>query len=67
MDELLKIALIKNILKILPKRIRYRMTRLLYDYNSTSNNGINLVVNYEENLKYLLNTKEFIGWNIFFS
>lgn len=66
MDELLKIGLTKNIIKLLPNRFRYRMTRLLYDYNSTSNKGVNLVVNYDDNLKFLLNTKEFIGWNIFF-
>lgn len=66
MDELLKIVLVKNLIKKVPKRLRYRLNRFLYNYNSNKNIGVQLALNYHKNLKFFLNTKEFIGWNIFF-
>lgn len=54
-----------------PSRLRTRLSRFLYNYNAPRNKGIDWVVDYQpvreiQALKLLVNTKEFIGWNICF-
>ncbi len=42
---------------------------MLYPFNGKSTQGVDLIIDYlpdKYNLKYLVNTKEHIGWNIFF-
>lgn len=68
MNELLRLSITKSLVDILPARLKYKTAKIFYDYNSPKNKGINLVINYDliENLNMLINTKEYIGWNIFF-
>ena len=51
----------------MPKRLRYRLARILYNYESHSTHGIELVVPLlGDGLACSINTKDIIGWCIFF-
>ncbi|MEY2411393.1 MAG: hypothetical protein QOF48_4063 [Verrucomicrobiota bacterium] len=67
MNELIRASLMRAVAQRLPSRLRHRAARFLYDYESGSVRGVNVVVDYagDLNLKFLLNTKDIIGWNIF--
>lgn len=66
--ELNRLGFTKKNLSVIPNRLKFRTARLFYDYQSTDIKGIDIVVPYLEqyNLKFFLNTKDLIGWNIFF-
>ena len=66
--ELLKISIIKKLSSLFPDKGKFRLIKLLYDYQSKNVRGINIVVPYlkEYNFRFLLNTKDIIGWKIFF-
>jgi len=69
-NELFRIWLIKKIEGISSFKLKNRFKKLLYNYNSKKINGIDIIDNDylpNRNLKFLLNTKEFIGWNILFN
>ncbi len=67
MTELARLMLARAVAARTPRRLRHRVARALYDYRSDRLRGVDLVVPYlAENLSFLLNSKEFIGWNILF-
>ncbi len=68
MNELIRLSISKCIISFLPQKGRTRFAKLLYNYASKKIKGIDLVIKYTTNfnLKILINTKEFSGWNIFF-
>lgn len=51
-------------------RLKYRVANFLYSFGNNNMEGIDLIINYlpkkYNGLKFLLNTHEYIGWNIFF-
>jgi FkbM family methyltransferase len=52
--------------------LRLRICRFIYDYNAPKNKGMNWIIPYKplstlSNLNILINTKEFVGWNILFN
>jgi FkbM family methyltransferase len=67
MNELLRASFMRTVTRCLPRRLRHRAARCLYDYESGSVRGVDVVVDYADDLglKFLLNTKDLIGWNIF--
>lgn len=65
--ELVHALLARAVVRRAPRRVRRRLARLLYDYMSPRVKGVDLVLPYlDENLRFLANSKELIGWNIFF-
>lgn len=68
MDELLRLAITKKVINLLPPKLNTRVAKYLYNYDSKRVRGLNIAIDYlpEDGLKFYLNTKEFIGWNIFF-
>ena len=58
----------KNIISILPQRARFRVAKKMYDYQSSKIFGIDLVVPLQQDgLVCFINTKDIIGWTIFFT
>ncbi len=65
--ELTKLNRAKSIMALFPGRARFRIAKALYDYQSQNIHGIDLVVPLQENgLVCFINTKDLIGWKIFF-
>src|SRR5271154_6921349 len=65
--ELNKLIITKNILSLLPKRISVRIAKVVYNYGSTKIKGIDIVTPLQnDGLVCLVNTKDIIGWKIFF-
>lgn len=69
--ELFRFALAMVVSKIAPSKLRTRLCRLIYNYNSARNKGFDWIIDYQplsgiRSLKLLVNTKEFISWNILF-
>ena len=57
----------KRIISALPGRLRFRVAKALYDYESTYVHGIDIVAPLgNDNLSCFINTKDLIGWKIFF-
>jgi FkbM family methyltransferase len=55
-----------TIVQAVPKLFRHRLARLLYDYDSPRVRGVDVVLPYIDGQKILVNTKDFIGWHIYF-
>ena len=68
MNELARACLIRDMISFLPTPLKRRVARTFYNYNSPKLRGTEIVVDYikDLNLRFTVNTKEFIGWNIFF-
>ncbi len=66
-QELSKLTRTQRIISLLPSRARFRIAKALYDYQSSAIKGIDLVVPLQnDGLVCLINTKDLIGWKIFF-
>lgn len=66
-NELKKLNRAKNLMALLPQKLRFRAAKYLYNYESQELNGINMFVPLQnEGLVCLINTKDVIGWKIFF-
>jgi FkbM family methyltransferase len=66
---LLYLSIIKSIVDLLPTRFKYAAAKRLYDFDNSKRKSIWLVVDYLKNqydLKYFIDTKDYIGWSIFF-
>lgn len=65
--ELNTLSRAKKIVSLLPGRIRLRAAKSLYNYESPAIHGIDIVVPLQnEGLVCFINTKDLIGWKIFF-
>ena len=65
--ELSKLSLTKKIISFLPSFARFRIAKALYNYESANINGIDLVAPLQnEGMVAFINTKDIIGWKIFF-
>ena len=65
--ELNALSRAKKIVTLLPRRIQFRAARSLYNYESPAVHGIDLVVPLRnDGLVCFINTKDLIGWKIFF-
>jgi FkbM family methyltransferase len=69
MNEFARAHLVREIVAFLPAPLKRRVARTFYNYNSSNLRGTEIVVDYikDLNLRFAVNTKEFIGWNIFFT
>ncbi len=66
-NELSRLSNTKKIISILPKALRFRTAKARYNYESVKFSGIDIVAPLQENgLVCLINTKDLIGWKIFF-
>lgn len=67
-NELIRASNLRRIGKFFPSRGKYRIIKFLYNYQSSSIQGIDICVPYlpEYNFRFLVNTKDIIGWKIFF-
>ncbi len=67
-NELNKLSRAKKIISMIPERARLRVAKMLYDYEDASIHGIDIVVPLQDNgLVCFINTKDLIGWKIFFT
>jgi FkbM family methyltransferase len=65
--ELNTLSRTKKIVSMLPQRMKLRIAKTLYNYESPSVNGIDMVVPIQnDGLVCFINTKDLIGWKIFF-
>ncbi len=65
--ELRRLSRAKKIVSLLPQRLRFRAAKNLYDYQSASIHGVDLVVPMQDDgAVCFVNTKDLIGWKIFF-
>lgn len=65
--ELRRLVFTKRLISLLPEKAQHRVAKKLYDYQSNNVQGIDMNVHYlHENVACLVNTKDLIGWNIFF-
>lgn len=69
--ELFKIWFALLLTNLTPSRLHTRLCRFIYPYNAQSIKGFDWIIDYRpldglERLKILINTKEFVGWNILF-
>jgi FkbM family methyltransferase len=65
--EFRALARAKRIISFLPKRLQFRMAKMLYDYESDTVKGIDIVAPLQDNGQICyVNTKDLIGWKIFF-
>lgn len=65
--ELRMLTRAKWIVSLLPERVRFRIAKMLYNYESPKIHGIDLVVPLqEEGLVCFISTKDLIGWKIYF-
>jgi FkbM family methyltransferase len=65
--ELSKLSQAKRITSLLPRRAQYRIAKALYNYESADIHGIDIVTPLQnDGLVCFINTKDIIGWNIFF-
>ncbi|MCW3123116.1 MAG: methyltransferase, FkbM family domain protein [Flavipsychrobacter sp.] len=66
--ELAALNRAKSITSLLPEKARLRVAKKLYDYQSASIHGIDMVVPLQnDGLVCFINTKDLIGWKIFFT
>ena len=67
--ELFRLALASQIVSWVPQPFKYRIANLLYPFKKQQK-GVDIIINYLpkkfNGLKFLLNTHDYIGWNIFF-
>jgi len=67
-NELRTLSRVKKIVSLLPRRLQFRVAKALYDYESPRVVGINIVVPLQDDgLVCFINTKDLIGWKIFFT
>lgn len=66
--ELSWLLFVRRMGKLLPKRLRFRFYKLLYNYESPRYNGVKLIIPYLESLhlQFIVYTKYLIDWNVFF-
>ncbi len=65
--ELSALSRAKKIVSLLPGRMRLRAAKSLYNYESSAVHGIDIVVPLQnDGLVCFINTKDLIGWKIFF-
>jgi len=67
--ELAWVAIVRLIVRLLPERFRYRAANMLYPFSGKLNQGVDITIGYlsdKYGLKYLVNTRDYIGWHIFF-
>ena len=65
--ELSRLSRAKSVMSLCPARARFRVAKALYDYQSDNIHGIDLVAPLQgDGLVCFLNTKDLIGWKIFF-
>jgi FkbM family methyltransferase len=66
-NELSALSRTKKLISVLPKRAQFRIAKALYNYESSETNGIDLIAPLQDDgLVCLVNTKDLIGWKIFF-
>ena len=65
--ELSTLSRTKKIVSLLPRRAQLRVAKTLYNYESPAVHGIDIVVPIQDQgLVCFINTKDLIGWKIFF-
>ncbi|WP_276134415.1 FkbM family methyltransferase [Polluticoccus soli] len=64
-SELCRLAFGKMILPLVPSRLKRRVAMGIYNHTSPSVQGIDIVVK-QPGYKLMVNTKDLIGWNVFF-
>ncbi len=66
--ELSWLLVVRSIGTLLPKRLRFRFYKLLYNYESPHYKGVQLIIPYfaSLNLQFMVFTKYLIDWNVFF-
>lgn len=65
--EIVALARAKRIVSMLPERLRFRVAKAMYNYESEQINGVDLVVPLQnDGLVCFVSTKDLIGWKIFF-
>ena len=65
--ELSTLSRAKKLISLLPGRLQLRIAKSLYNYESPAVHGIDLVVPLQnDGLVCFINTKDLIGWKIFF-
>lgn len=71
--ELIRLGIAKILVSLLaatPRGLRYRIARLLYNYDSSWNKGVDLIIPYLQtiglDLRFQVKTTEFICWQVFF-
>ncbi len=66
-NELSRLSNTKILLSVLPEALKFRTAKALYNYESVKFNGIDIVTPLQnDGLVCLVNTKDLIGWKIFF-
>ena len=66
-SELSKLSITKKFLSFIPEQLRFRFAKARYNYESPDINGIDIVAPIQnDGLVCLVNTKDIIGWKIFF-
>lgn len=66
-QELRKLSRTQRIISMLPEKLKFRIAKKLYDYESSAINGIDLVAPLQnDGAVCFINTKDLIGWKIFF-
>lgn len=66
-NELSRLSKTKKIISLLPQALRFRTAKALYNYESVKFKGIDIVAPLQDDgLVCLVNTKDLIGWKIFF-
>ena len=66
-EELSVLSRTKKIVSLLPAAARFRVAKKMYNYESDRLNGIDIVAPLQKDgLVCLVNTKDLIGWKIFF-
>ncbi len=66
-NELSRLSRTKKIISVLPQALRFRTAKALYNYESVKIKGIDIVAPLQDDgLVCMVNTKDIIGWKIFF-
>ena len=67
-DELNKLSRARKIISMMPERARLRVAKMLYNYEDANIHGIDIIVPLQDKgLVCFINTKDLIGWKIFFT
>jgi methyltransferase, FkbM family len=64
--ELFKLVRAKKLVNLLPEKLKLRAAKYLYDYTSKEVTGIDMLAETKHGIKCLVNTKDLIGWSVFF-
>ncbi|GHB37294.1 FkbM family methyltransferase [Mongoliitalea lutea] len=65
-NELFKLVMLRKVTRILPKNIGYRLAHYFYNFESPKVQGVDLVIETNQGINCLINTKDLIGWTLFF-